>query len=754
MSCWLGNPVVERQQQLHGWSTHWHRPITPVSERVEFYRAQGAFLNFIHGRWVKSWKCVPWSTAPVLLLPNFWGSSFCLWKPRLITAWDPPQHRYGDSADESWTPDRQARDVLSGGEKAACGHCLRVCHAAKYLCSDEPTSNLDSAGINHWNRRFINWKRRTTSLLIAASSYLARRPRRSICLYGAGTHIRAYILLQKWKPCQMASGKDDGAASSWSDSYLLVRVQETGCSSDSGGAYFLPPGKTVIWEGLSLSAPCGQITAVTGHNGVGKTTMGLTLSGLMPFQGGCVYIGGTKLSGRKLRQHVYYCSNDTGTQFLPTALEELLLDKTHGKKSVSCVRYSRTNEASLWRGYSSGQTLRRTATAFGRGLCVAFREEYSHFDEPTSGLDGRNMRLIAAELEARPPKWGKRFWSSPRWEPINTCCHGRICIADADAKWARQQTNSRMRLLLWQYTNAGISQKLTPVLRKMLETGKQIILRKMHRKYMNSLCRKHRGTQSITHAYQKQHLSGNRRFLAMLKEDIDRESAAEPYTYYEKRNEDRLEMPFVPFLKFLDYTGLYHAFYANDKEIFWRDSGFGQNGSVPTRKKCSLICWYALIRIFASGIWLSWNCPKLCRADDICYGNMHSKLHWGRTKTLGLGGDCCDFRLTIRWVLWWSGFLQYYFYFVSCIIYVCYGFCKWDSICHTIDLVAEKYIGEKVPSYVLFPRAETLFSQKAMDFQASNRQVYESETTVCLSGDPFLKHYMGHACSWRRGKWI
>lgn len=37
-----------------------------------------------------------------------------------------------------------------------------------------------------------------------------------------------------------------------------------------------------------------------------------------------------------------------------------------------------------------------------------------------------------------------------------------------------------------------------------------------------------------------------------------------------------------------------------------------------------------------------------CKSDDICYGNMHPKLVWGRTKTLGNGGDCCDFKLYIK----------------------------------------------------------------------------------------------------------
>lgn len=37
-----------------------------------------------------------------------------------------------------------------------------------------------------------------------------------------------------------------------------------------------------------------------------------------------------------------------------------------------------------------------------------------------------------------------------------------------------------------------------------------------------------------------------------------------------------------------------------------------------------------------------------CKSDDITYGNMHPKLVWARTKTLGTGGECCDFKLYIK----------------------------------------------------------------------------------------------------------
>lgn len=47
-----------------------------------------------------------------------------------------------------------------------------------------------------------------------------------------------------------------------------------------------------------------------------------------------------------------------------------------------------------------------------------------------------------------------------------------------------------------------------------------------------------------------------------------------------------------------------------------------------------------------------YGCPEIvqffCKSDDITYGNMHPKLIWGRTKTLGMGGECCDFNLYIK----------------------------------------------------------------------------------------------------------
>lgn len=47
-----------------------------------------------------------------------------------------------------------------------------------------------------------------------------------------------------------------------------------------------------------------------------------------------------------------------------------------------------------------------------------------------------------------------------------------------------------------------------------------------------------------------------------------------------------------------------------------------------------------------------YSCPEItvvyCDSDDAMYGNMHPKLKWGRTKTIGHGDECCDFLLEYK----------------------------------------------------------------------------------------------------------
>lgn len=46
------------------------------------------------------------------------------------------------------------------------------------------------------------------------------------------------------------------------------------------------------------------------------------------------------------------------------------------------------------------------------------------------------------------------------------------------------------------------------------------------------------------------------------------------------------------------------------------------------------------------------GCPELtkcfCHTDDVTNGNMHPKIRWHRTKTIGEGADICDFEIIVE----------------------------------------------------------------------------------------------------------
>lgn len=83
-------------------------------------------------------------------------------------------------------------------------------------------------------------------------------------------------------------------------------------------------------------------------------------------------------------------------------------------------------------------------------------------------------------------------------------------------------------------------------------------------------------------------------------------------------------------------------------QVFGVKSGFEQVDREMTAQKCHidmLGCpYYALCELY--------GCKELvrvfCDSDDVAYGNMHPRLSWERTKTLGRGDYYCDFKLKIK----------------------------------------------------------------------------------------------------------
>lgn len=138
-------------------------------------------------------------------------------------------------------------------------------------------------------------------------------------------------------------------------------------------------------------------------------------------------------------------------------------------------------------------------------------------------------------------------------------------------------------------------------------------------------------------------------FEALIKADISREEAAQLILDFYMH---RAQKPARKIQSLLKIPGLYRAvpslFLIGVKKMFGRDAGF-QAKHYKAEKGCFRM---DMVECPYLSICRKYGCteivPAFCASDDVAYGNMHPKLIWERTKTLGRGNDCCDFKLTVK----------------------------------------------------------------------------------------------------------
>lgn len=315
-------------------------------------------------------------------------------------------------------------DVLSSGEKQrvaiASVYALRP---GVYIC-DEPTANLDGEGAEQLAETLKKLKAEGCTLVIAEHrlAWLSGIADRFLYLDGGR------ILWEK-SPVEMAHmsegeretyGLREVTQSPFPDlpqpesGDVFIRTEDLSCKRKGN----------LIFHHLSLSVCAGQVTAVTGRNGAGKTSLAMVLSGLWKESGGSVLIGGDKLRAAGRRRRAWYSANDTGTQFFTNSVtEELLLGDHHSQtrleqardllKRLGLYAYKDAHPATL-----SGGQKQRLSLACG----ILSGRDVLIFDEPTSGLDGGNMRIIGDILHTEAGLGKTILVITHDGELIRRCC--------------------------------------------------------------------------------------------------------------------------------------------------------------------------------------------------------------------------------------------------------------------------------------------------------------------------------------------
>jgi len=168
----------------------------------------------------------------------------------------------------------------------------------------------------------------------------------------------------------------------------------------------------VVGSHLDISLRPGEVLALLGPNGGGKTTLLKTLLGLLPPKGGEVQLGGrplTSYTARERARHIAYVPQSHAATFAFDVETIVLMGRTAhgtlfsrpspGDRVIAIRMLERFGIAHLaGRPYTNISGGERQLTLLARAL--AQQPQFVVLDEPTASLDFGNQGRVMQEIRA------------------------------------------------------------------------------------------------------------------------------------------------------------------------------------------------------------------------------------------------------------------------------------------------------------------------------------------------------------------
>ena len=287
--------------------------------------------------------------------------------------------------------------ALSGGEKQKIAFASVYAMGPDIYLLDEPSSNLDMTAINDLREHLhlIKSQRKTVVIAEHRLHYLMNVADRIIYLENGR-------IAGDFTPEQFRSLSAEQRQSMGLRALDLTEEKPVCCTQPAAAPVLalqnvsLAYKKQPVLSNISLQAAPGEVIAVVGHNGAGKTTFSRALCGLHEESFGSYLLRGKPQKPKEHRKRSYLVMQDVNYQLFAESVEAectfgiqrpdtALAEETLEELGLAPFRERHPNTLS---GGQKQRLAAATAMVCGKELLV--------FDEPTSGLDFDSMVRLAA----------------------------------------------------------------------------------------------------------------------------------------------------------------------------------------------------------------------------------------------------------------------------------------------------------------------------------------------------------------------
>ncbi len=321
---------------------------------------------------------------------------------------------------------------LSGGQKQKIACASVAVTGNKIILLDEPSANLDLQTIDELAELLKKWKKEGKTIIVAEHriSYLWKLADRTVIL-NEGKIVRELSRAQMNKISEEELHRLGLRTNN-------LEMSPSGLTRGSSSSNFLTlqnfrykyKNGYLALDIPQMQIPAGKITAITGNNGQGKTTLLNCLCGLGRRSKGTLLYKGKAYNRRQRQKLIYLVMQDVNHQlFTESVLDEVLISQKEENEeearrilaSLDLAAFTDRHPQSL----SGGQKQRvavASAIASGRDILL--------FDEPTSGLDYAHMLQIGQILRSLQQMGKTVIVVTHDRELIKECCNCEICLRD------------------------------------------------------------------------------------------------------------------------------------------------------------------------------------------------------------------------------------------------------------------------------------------------------------------------------------